>query len=515
MGVVRRALVVTVRAAATIVLVGACGRIGYDPTSTPFEVADGGRDGARAGDAAPILDAPFVAECVSSADCPSGRACLGGHCGLGGVYAWDRVFGAPGYVTPTGVALGPGGEVIVVGYFGAPTAGSGIDFGGGARDSLFTDAFVLALGADGTYLWDRVLGGTGSDEAHGVTVDSNGRIAVRGAFQNTVDFGGGPRVTSGFGAEFVVALGLDGSYMWDRTVSVRPISNVFGCIGELPGGGVVIAGIFAVPTDFGGGLRTSAGDDDSAVVALGPDGTYAWDRTLGGPGPDRIWGFTVSAAGEVTVSGEFVQPADFGGGLRAIAGASDIYVTTLDAGGNYVRDLTFGSSGDDLLPRVVATPAAELRVLGRFGADIDFGGGTRTTSGSVNGNPFVVALGAGGAYQWDRTFMATNSSPMAIAAGRGGEPVAVGTFSNVARFATDFDTSSAGGADAFVIALGVDGGYRWHRTFGGLGDDSALAVAKGAGGEIAVVGAHFGEVDFGGGVHPGDLGGGFVLLMRD
>jgi hypothetical protein len=89
-----------------------------------------------------------------------------------GSEVWGAQFGTSVFDTATGVAIGPAGEVAVVGYtFGAlhgPHAG-------------LADAFVVRIDATtGAPLWSAQLGEPGDDVAAGAAFDGRGQLVVVG-----------------------------------------------------------------------------------------------------------------------------------------------------------------------------------------------------------------------------------------------------------------------------------------------------------------------------------------------
>jgi hypothetical protein len=85
-----------------------------------------------------------------------------------------------------------------------------------------------------------------------------------------------------------------------------------------------------------------------------------------------------------------------------------------------------------------------------------------------------------------------------IAAGTRGEVFATGTFSNAVLWGRQ-RVSSAGGSDVLLAQLDPGGAPGWVRRFGGAEQDSGVALAVSAGGDLALVGDFEGTIDFGGG----------------
>src|SRR5262249_15633470 len=152
-------------------------------------------------------------------------------------------------------------------------------------------------------------------------------------------------------------------------------------------------------------------------------------------------GIAVDGAGSVYTAGQFQDTVDFdpGPGTANLvsAGNNDVFVSKLDAVGNY----------------------AWARRMG--GADLD------TAS--------AIALdGAGGVY--------TAGALQGTAASDPGPGTALLT--------------SAGGQDVFVSKLDIGGNYAWVRRMGGAGHDYASAIALDGAGGVYTAGSFRGTADF-------------------
>ena len=246
--------------------------------------------------------------------------------GPDGAFRWVRRFGAvlprTGSGVGYGIAVGPDGGVVAVGYFqGAPT------FGGDVLASAGNfDIFVVSLAATGAQRWARRVGGPSVDWAQSVVVDAMNQVYVTGYYQGVVDFGGGalsaPSGTDGFVASFSVA----GTHRWSRRFGGAP--GVFGTatgydLALDAAGNVVVGGSFSGNVDFGGGLRASAGGLDAFLASFTSAGTPRWSRRFGGDGDDELRGLAADAAGNAYATGVFEGTVDYGVGPLVSAGAFD------------------------------------------------------------------------------------------------------------------------------------------------------------------------------------------------
>ena len=144
-----------------------------------------------------------------------------------GSIAWVYTSAAAGtsFITGQGVGALPDGTSAVTGYF----RGAGVDLGDGiARTSANAGAdnslFTVRLRADGTVMWVRVSGATGTSHAEGVNLTgrSDGSVVTTGWFSGaSVDLGDGVSRASALGgtgaSSFLQAVASDGSTQWTTT----------------------------------------------------------------------------------------------------------------------------------------------------------------------------------------------------------------------------------------------------------------------------------------------------------
>jgi hypothetical protein len=308
----------------------------------------------------------------------------------GGLYKWSRNFGAPGaFALGTGIALSATGDVLVTGYFqGAINFGGG---GGPVTSAGAQDVFVAKLdGSSGGYLWAQHFGGP-TDQAPqsgGIAVDSSGNVVVTGYFLGSTDFGGGPLASTGASDVFVVKLNASGAHLW---------SKHFGGSGSLSSGrsvavdasGVLVAGGFSGPLDFGGGPITASGSADAFLLKLdAASGAHVWSQHFGAGPMSSITaasGVTVDVAGNLLVTGDFTGAVKFGGPPILSAGVQDVFLAKLEPGGGDVWSERFGDPGSTQTSAGVATDASNnVLVAGYFSGSIDFGPGPLVSMGAMD-----------------------------------------------------------------------------------------------------------------------------------
>lgn len=167
---------------------------------------------------------------------------------------WQRAYGGSSTDIANAVLQLPDGGYVVAG------ATSSTD--GDVSDSHGAlDAWVFRLDATGAILWQRALGGSGSDAFFSMDMDLDGGLVLAG--QTTSDNG---NVGQLHGAQdaWVVKLDLTGAIIWQKTMGGSQ-TDAFLDIITTADGGLVLAGRSG---SNDGDLTGNAGMDDFWVVRL-------------------------------------------------------------------------------------------------------------------------------------------------------------------------------------------------------------------------------------------------------
>lgn len=303
-----------------------------------------------------------------------------------------------------------------------------------------SDAFIAKLDSSGSnLLFATFFGGSGSDEARGLTLDSAGNIYVTGNTSSTN----------------------------------LPTVSAF--------------------------RTTSAGGQDGFVVKLNPTGSsVVYSTYLGGSGTDVAEDIAVDAAGNATIAGQTVstnfptmnpiQPA-FGGS----SSLGDAFVTKLAAAGNALVYSTYlGGSSDDLAFAVALDAGGSAYVTG-WTRSSNFPTASPLQPGYAGGDDvFVAKLNPSGTSLAYSTYLGGSAADVAL-------DIAVDSSGNVhlagwtrsSNFPTvnAADNSYNGGQDGFAVKINASGTAIVYSTYlGGSGDDLGISIDVNAAGEAFVGG---------------------------
>jgi hypothetical protein len=376
-----------------------------------------------------------------------------------------------------------------------------------------------------------------------IAVDASGNVYTTGSFNGTVDFDPGPGTAylTSAGTEdiFVSKLDTSGNFLWAKSMGGTGgqfgVNDVGEDIAVDGSGNVYTTGYFWGTVDFDPGagtvILTSAGGEDIFVQKLDTSGNFVWAKAMGGARREHSRSIAVDGSGNVYTTGRFVGIADFdpGPGTANLASAppsdqivtegEDIFVSKLDASGNFVWAKSMGAEGGDGGTSIAVDGSGNVYTTGYFWNTVDFdpgAGSTNLTSAEGQGI-FVTKWDTSGTFVWAKavsTFsgtlaydsLATDNAVDAL-----GNVYTTGHF----EYTLDFDpgagtaylTPAGGGSrkDIFVQKLDTSGNFVWAKAMGGTETDWGKGIAVDGAGNVYTTGGFRRTADFDPGTGTADL----------
>jgi hypothetical protein len=234
--------------------------------------------------------------------------------------------------------------------------------------------------------------------------------------------------------------------------------------------------------------------------------TFAWAKSLGGTNSDYSASIGIDVAGNVYTTGYFLGTADFNPGAGTAnltaAGQSDIYVSKLDANGNFLWAKRLGGNSWDDGSGVSLDAAGNIYITGHFSGTADFDPGTSTANLTAAGSydMFVCKLDPSGNFIWAKRIGNSNGDySWSIILDAMNNVYITGQFLGTVDFNPGAGTSNmtaVGSYDFFICKLDAAGNFVWAKSLGGLNPDVAYAISVDASGNVFATGGFNGMVDF-------------------
>lgn len=304
-----------------------------------------------------------------------------------------------------------------------------------------TDGIVTKLNAAGNaLLFSTFFGGSGSDQAKGIAVNSNGEVFVTGQTNSTN---------------------------------------------------------FNVPA--GGSAQTLAGNLDAFVMKLSNDGTVLlYSTLLGSPGLDRGTCITVNGNDEAIVAGE-TQSAGFpvtaGAFNQMHSGSSDIFVAKLNAGGSSLIFSTYiGGNSVDLPESIELNSTGSIYLCGSTSSPtfpVSNNAYQTTFGGQVDA--FMLILDSSGSQVVHSTFFGINNVQTFndLAVDAAGSVYGAGYTSTSAIVTTPgvWQPAATGSGDGFAVRFNQDlSALLFAALNGGSGQDEIDEIEISASGAVYLAG---------------------------
>lgn len=431
---------------------------------------------------------------------------------------WVKNTGSNSNEQANSVVVDALGNVYTTGSF---SGASDFDPGPGTfslTSNGFIDLFISKLDASGNFVWAKQIGGANNDIAYSIALDPASNIYIAGYFSSlATDFD--PNVTtftmSPYSSNdgFICKLDGAGNFIWAKKLGGGGIDYAYAC-GIDGSNNVYIAGHFgSFPADFDPGpasyTLSPQGGNDIYVCKLDVNGNFVWARSFGGTTQDYCYAIAVDSPGNVYTTGYYQSvAADFdpGAGTFTLSpvGQFDIFISKLDAAGNFAWAKSIGGTVDDQGSGITVDGSGNVYTTGYFqnNADFDPGASTFTISAFGAEDIFISKLDPAGNFIW-----AKQLGGLSWDRGNGITLDALGNCYTTGYFSSmpgDFDpgpavanfTAQSGTPDIFVSKLDAGGNYVWAARMGGGLTDEAKGIALDAVGRVHTVGRFIGTCDF-------------------
>lgn len=388
----------------------------------------------------------------------------------GSQLVYGTVLGGGSQDVGRGIAVDSHGNAYITGYTRSkdfPTTRGALQsrLGSGASQN----AFVARFDAYGLLSYSTYLGGSSSDDGHGIAVDSNENAYVTGYTSSSnfpTTYKAVQKTLAGLQNAFVAKLNANGSSLiYSTFLGGDDYDFGYGIAVNSAGNAYVTGttyGIFSstFPVTSNAYQSASSGSGDVFVTKLSSDGSsLVYSTFLGGTGYDGARGIAIDSSGYAYVTG-FTQSSAFpttaGAAQTALNGTEDAFVAKLNADGSgLVYSTLLGGSGNDASSGIAVGSNGNAYITG-YTQSTDF----PTTTGAIqtaNGTgkePFVAVLNSTGTKLSYSTYLGGSN-------GDGAYAIAVDSSNNayVTGYtnSADFPATSSAWQPQFVSGASQDG----------------------------------------------------------
>jgi uncharacterized protein (DUF2249 family) len=301
-------------------------------------------------------------------------------------------------------------------------------------------------------LWAKQLGGPSSDAGYSIITDASGNVYTTGYFSGTVDF------DPGSGTANLIAVGLE----------------------------------------------------DVFISKMDAAGNFVWAKQLGGASNEYGRSIALDAGGNVYTTGSFRGVADFDPGPGIVnlsaAGGLDIFISKLDAAGNFVWAKQLGGPAEEDRGNAITVDASgNVYTTGSFKGTFDFDPGAGIANLTADYiDIFISKLNGSGDFVWAKKMggLATDEA-YAITTDATGNVYTTGWFRG---WNSDFDpgagtfilVNGVGDGDVFISKLNTNGDFVWAKKLAATSSNFCYGygIAVDASGNVVTTGSFKGTADF-------------------
>lgn len=330
---------------------------------------------------------------------------------------WIATLGGTGTEYGNDVAVDSLGNVYICGQTNSAGAG-GVDFILAKYDAL------------GVIQWQRTLGGSSTDSANGIAVDSLDNVYVCG---RTYSLGG-------FGNAVVAKYNSSGTIQWQRMLTNSNDYDEWLGIAIDSSNNVYLSG------QTSGTLSGNTGSTDMLIAKYNSSGTLQWQRAIGQTYTDISYGIAVDASSNVYVCG------------YQLVSTRDVQLIKYSSSGTLQWQRKLSGTGNDYGYGVGVDSSNNVYVCGYS-----------SSTGSASSDILLAKYNSSGTLQWQRALggsyfgvaeeLTTDSSNNIFIVGRVGAP------------------AGAGNNDCIIVKYNSSGTLQWQRTLGGTNQEWGTGIA--------------------------------------
>jgi hypothetical protein len=388
-------------------------------------------------------------------------------------------------------------------YIAQPCGNTSFDFMGTTlRSNAGASHLVVAkINSSGNVDWTaHATRSTASNQTYpnDITIDSNNRIVICGAFRNTtaatLTFGSTTLTNAGTGDDiFIARVNTDGTWHSARSIGSATYNEVSQGVCADGSGNIYVVGTFLGSLTIDGVTVTNPSTTiaDLFLAKFNSSNNLVWLRSWGGTSTDFAGGVVCDSAGNVYVSGSHITSGFTVGSVTVAspAGGVDAYVLKFNSSGTAQWAATIRSTTNDFANAIdISSDGSEIIVGGRSGSPsvsttltsansstVTIGVGTGATA------PYIAKLNSSGIWQWGTRISPTggvsrDSQVTAIKVLTNNSIAVGGWFSAGASIAFNSNTITAASngsssQDSFYSVFNSSGVGQWG-TRVGLSNDS-------------------------------------------
>jgi len=197
--------------------------------------------------------------------------------------------------------------------------------------------------------WVRTISGTANDTGYSIDIDDSGYVFMTGRCKLATTFENnnspyGP-VTIGGKDIYISKYSSEGNLIWAAiagTDEIDPYDQGYSVTSD-NSGGCYVSGIFNDTSFFGTDTLISEGERDIFITRIDANGNFIWSRSIGGAQHDYCRDVSINNDGDIILCGNIRDFVDFNGNIVGTANQPTGIIVKYDTNGNMIDYVHFDS----------------------------------------------------------------------------------------------------------------------------------------------------------------------------
>ena len=252
----------------------------------------------------------------------------------------------------------PDGNCVITGYSNSGISGDKSESSYGAEDY-----WILKLNPTGDIIWQKSVGGTGTDYSFRVLLLPDGNLVAVGYSASEIS-GLKSAINKGVNDYWMICLNNDGVVLWDKSYG-SSLADYFNSA-IIVDDGILLGGRSYGNISFDK-TENNTGGLDLWFVKTDFEGNILWENTFGGPGNDYISSYDITndlENGFIVAS--FTDSDQGGDKWPVVAGCTDIWLLKFDSVGNNLWQENFGDNSCEDIYGGIYNTLDQGFILGAF-----------------------------------------------------------------------------------------------------------------------------------------------------
>lgn len=267
------------------------------------------------------------------------------------------------------------------------------------QNSALMNAFVAKYDSSGNFLWAKQAGGY-ITQCYALSVDELKNIYITGYFRDTAFFDDSMIVSKGEGDLYLAKYDTNGNLLWLASSGGKQHDAGYSLDSD-DDHNIYLTGIFSDTISHPSANLISKGGTDILLAKYNQFGVIQWIKGYGGQGNDAGNNIHCKEDQGFVAAGEFSTTILLGDTVFESLGNSDIVIMSFDGNDSLDWSKHSGSAGIDLAYNIALDTTAIL-LTGAFSGSIDFEGTTLISKGATD--IFLSKLDLGGNVEWVKSW---------------------------------------------------------------------------------------------------------------